>query len=318
MTFRFGALRALPVLALVLWLSSCDDTPPYNGPGLPAGYQKYQPDPNPIVKLDTDLGTIKIELFEDRCPDTVDNFVELTEQKFYDGNSFSRVFKDVFIVAGAKNPDGTGGPGYTFRDEIGDDNKNDQYAVGMINEGKPNSNGSQFYIVTAPKGAHWLDKKNTVFGKVTDSDGKAVVDKINLSPLKDKIDPSTQKPIAGTPGDIPVNPIKIAKAEVVSKRDRTYKLDEKSKVKDQPPPPPTTPHTITLPPGNYTPEKIKEIQKNPPPPNVPPATKNELPKKSGEAPKTGSEPPKAGEKPKQPEAPAQPDQSKKEDKPAPK
>ena len=243
MTFRFGSMLALTVLAL-LGFSGCDDSSaPYTGPGLPAGYTKYQHEPNPIVELTTTAGPIKIELFEDRTPDTVDNFVELVEKHFYDGVTFHRIIKDFMIQGGDPKGDGSGGPGYKFDDEIyTSTNKNDQYAVAMANSGKdPQSgkgtNGSQFFIVTDPKGRHHLDKLHTVFGKVIE--GKDVVDKLNLTP----VDPKD--------GQTPLEKPKILSAKVVAnKRSHDYKLDEKKKQMDR---------TMKLGPGSYSPEEIKKL-----------------------------------------------------------
>src|SRR5436190_9278409 len=134
MTVQAGARALFSALLLVI-LTGCDDTPSYSGPGLPQGYKKFERDPNPTVEMVTDAGTIKLELFEDRAPDTVDNFVELVEAGKYNGLTFHRIIKDFMIQGGDPNGNGSGGPGYKFHDEIGEDNKNDQYSLSMANSG---------------------------------------------------------------------------------------------------------------------------------------------------------------------------------------
>ena len=123
--------------------------------------------------LNTSEGTIEIELFDADAPKTVENFRTLAQQGFYDGLTFHRVIKDFMIQGGCPQGTGTGGPGYTFEDEI-NDHKVVRGALAMANAG-PNTNGSQFFIVTTAA-APWLDGKHTVFGQVTD--GMDVVDKL--------------------------------------------------------------------------------------------------------------------------------------------
>src|SRR3954463_13843617 len=123
--------------------------------------------------MSTNHGDITIELFDEDAPKTVQNFKDLAAKGFYDGLSFHRVIKDFMIQGGCPQGQGTGGPGYTFEDEI-NEHKLVRGALAMANAG-PNTNGSQFFIVTIPE-ASWLDGKHTVFGQVTD--GMDVVDKI--------------------------------------------------------------------------------------------------------------------------------------------
>lgn len=120
--------------------------------------------------IETNLGDIELELFPEDAPKTVENFVKLAEEDFYDYTKFHRVIKGFMIQGGDPNSrdnnwadDGMGGPGYAFADEI------NQYkivrgVIAMANAG-PNTNGSQFFILTA-EAAEWLDNKHTVFGKV--------------------------------------------------------------------------------------------------------------------------------------------------------
>jgi peptidyl-prolyl cis-trans isomerase B (cyclophilin B) len=124
--------------------------------------------------LHTNHGAIAVELFDDDAPKTVDNFVGLARKGFYDGVIFHRVIPDFMIQGGDPTGTGTGGPGYTFEDEANDHGVA-RGALAMANAG-PNTNGSQFFIVTA-EACPWLDGKHTVFGRVTD--GMDVVDAIS-------------------------------------------------------------------------------------------------------------------------------------------
>jgi cyclophilin family peptidyl-prolyl cis-trans isomerase len=123
--------------------------------------------------MHTSAGAIGVELFDEDAPKTVANFKELAGKGFYDGLIFHRVIPDFMIQGGCPEGTGTGGPGYTFEDEP-NDHKVVRGALAMANAG-PNTNGSQFFIVTTPE-APWLDGKHTVFGQVTS--GMDVVDQI--------------------------------------------------------------------------------------------------------------------------------------------
>src|SRR5215213_177054 len=123
--------------------------------------------------LHTNHGAIEVKLFDGDAPKTVENFRKLASDGFYDGVIFHRVIKDFMIQGGDPTGTGTGGPGYTFEDEF-NEHKVVRGALAMANAG-PNTNGSQFFIVTTPE-APWLDGKHTVFGRITD--GMDVVDKI--------------------------------------------------------------------------------------------------------------------------------------------
>ena len=113
--------------------------------------------------LHTNHGPIEIELFDEDAPKTVENFRKLAGDGFYDGLTFHRVIKDFMIQGGCPEGTGTGGPGYTFEDEI-NPHKIVRGALAMANAG-PDTNGSQFFIVTTQE-APWLDGKHTVFGSV--------------------------------------------------------------------------------------------------------------------------------------------------------
>ncbi len=114
--------------------------------------------------LHTNHGAIAIELFDEDAPKTVENFLKLAGDGFYDGVVFHRIIPDFMIQGGDPTGTGMGGPGYTFEDEF-NDHKVERGALAMANAG-PNTNGSQFFIVTTAA-APWLDGKHTVFGQVT-------------------------------------------------------------------------------------------------------------------------------------------------------
>ncbi len=127
--------------------------------------------------IQTNHGPINVELFPDDAPKTVANFVKLVNDGFYEGVVFHRVIPDFMIQGGDPTGTGSGGPGYSFEDEF-NDHKVERGALAMANAG-PNTNGSQFFIVTTDA-APWLDGKHTDFGRVTE--GMDVVDQISELP----------------------------------------------------------------------------------------------------------------------------------------
>ena len=145
--------------------------------------------------LHTNHGPIEVELFDEDAPKTVENFRKLAEDGFYDGVTFHRVIPDFMIQGGDPTGTGMGGPGYTFEDEI-NEHKVERGALAMANAG-PNTNGSQFFVVTA-EATPWLDGKHTVFGEVTG--GMDVVDSIEATPT--------------AAGDRPVEPQVIERVEL--------------------------------------------------------------------------------------------------------
>ena len=130
-----------------------------------------------VATMSTNHGDITIELFDEDAPKTVENFKKLAADGFYDGLIFHRIIKDFMIQGGCPQGTGTGGPGYTFEDEF-NDHKIVRGALAMANAG-PNTNGSQFFIVTL-EATPWLDGKHTVFGQVTE--GMDVVDTLEGLP----------------------------------------------------------------------------------------------------------------------------------------
>ena len=136
--------------------------------------------------MKTSKGTIELSLFDADAPKTVENFTKLTGEGFYDGLIFHRVISGFMLQGGCPQGTGTGGPGYTFEDEF-NDHLIVRGALAMANAG-PNTNGSQFFIVTAPD-CSWLDGKHTVFGEVTV--GMDVVEAIDSTPTDGRDRPST-------------------------------------------------------------------------------------------------------------------------------
>ena len=136
------------------------------------------------VKIETDKGAIQLELYPQHAPKTVNNFVFLIRQGFYDGVSFHRVIGNFMIQGGDPTGSGRGGPGYQFEDETkGNPLRHETGVISMANAG-PNTNGSQFFITHAPQ-PH-LDGRHTVFGKVTD--GQDVVNAIRQKDLMIKVE----------------------------------------------------------------------------------------------------------------------------------
>ena len=123
--------------------------------------------------FDTSRGPIKIELYPDKAPLTVANFVNLAKRGFYDGLNFHRVIADFMIQGGCPEGSGRGGPGYRFEDETTNGVRHERGVLSMANAG-PNTNGSQFFITHIK--TDWLDRKHTVFGQVIE--GQDVVDAV--------------------------------------------------------------------------------------------------------------------------------------------
>jgi cyclophilin family peptidyl-prolyl cis-trans isomerase len=125
-----------------------------------------QPGQDYQAVLHTDKGDIAINLFEDRVPKTVNNFIFLAESGYYDGVIFHRVIKDFMAQTGDPTGTGRGGPGYAFEDEFHQDLKHDRPGIVSMANAGPNTNGSQFFITHVP--TPWLDRKHSVFGEVID------------------------------------------------------------------------------------------------------------------------------------------------------
>jgi cyclophilin family peptidyl-prolyl cis-trans isomerase len=151
---------------------------------------------NPTATLRTTLGDIRIELFRDRAPKTVENFVSLTKKGFYNGVTFHRVIPGFMIQGGDPKGDGTGGPGYTIPDEFHASLRHEGPGVLSMANAGPNTGGSQFFITLAK--TSWLDNKHAVFGHVRS--GMDVVEKIGA--------------VARDAHDRPKTPVRIVEATV--------------------------------------------------------------------------------------------------------
>jgi cyclophilin family peptidyl-prolyl cis-trans isomerase len=143
---------------------------------MPSKYPAADPASRYRAVFDTSAGEIQVELWADKAPETVGNFVGLAREGFYDDKIFHRVIKDFMIQGGCPQGTGTGGPGYTFADEI-NDRPLVRGVLAMANAG-PNTNGSQFFIITA-ESTPWLDGHHTGFGEVVE--GHEVVEAIGTT-----------------------------------------------------------------------------------------------------------------------------------------
>jgi cyclophilin family peptidyl-prolyl cis-trans isomerase len=152
---------------------------------------------NTIVELQTTMGTMKIRLFDDKAPKTVQNFKDLVNKGFYDGTIFHRVIKNFMIQGGDPTGTGTGGPGYNIKDEFGPGLKHSKKGILSMANAGPNTGGSQFFITLVP--TPWLDGKHAIFGELIE--GGDVLDKIGATPAD--------------ASDKPMTEVKIIKAHVV-------------------------------------------------------------------------------------------------------
>ena len=128
------------------------------------------------AEIITEKGTMKLEFFENDAPGTVENFVKLSKEGFYDGLTFHRVINDFMIQGGCPEGTGVGGPGYQFEDEFHSDLKHETPGILSMANAGPKTNGSQFFITHVP--TSWLDGKHTVFGSVCSSEDLGIVNKI--------------------------------------------------------------------------------------------------------------------------------------------
>jgi cyclophilin family peptidyl-prolyl cis-trans isomerase len=126
---------------------------------------KINPKQSYSARVETSAGTMLLQLYADKAPNTVNNFVFLAREGFYDGTIFHRVIKDFMAQGGDPTGTGTGGPGYRFADEFHPDLKHDRAGVLSMANAGPNTNGSQFFITHVP--TPWLDHKHTIFGEVS-------------------------------------------------------------------------------------------------------------------------------------------------------
>ena len=151
---------------------------------------------NNIAEFNTNIGSFKIELFNDKAPLTTGNFIKLVDKGFYNGLIFHRVIPNFMIQGGCPQGTGRGGPGYTIKDEFHPDLKHDTKGILSMANAGPNTGGSQFFITVAP--TPWLDKHHAIFGKVIE--GYEVVEEISKAE-RDRMD----KPLA----DIKINSVTL-------------------------------------------------------------------------------------------------------------
>jgi peptidylprolyl isomerase len=182
----------LLVAGLLVFAGGCSEAPK----GAPSMTTPTTATQAPLVKLETTMGNITVRLRTD-MPITAGNFAKLAGQGFYDNTTFHRVIDGFMIQGGDPRGDGTGGPGYTIRDEFTKDNRVLRGTIAMANTGRPNSGGSQFFINLVDN--EYLNARHPVFGTVTE--GMDVVDKIG----KVKTDQN----------DRPLTPVRILKATVL-------------------------------------------------------------------------------------------------------
>ncbi|MEE9393223.1 MAG: peptidylprolyl isomerase [Planctomycetota bacterium] len=175
-----------------------------------AAEQKFREnsDTNPIAEIVTDRGTMKVELFEDQAPNSVANFIELANKKFYDGLMFHRCTAYFMIQGGDPEGTGIGGPGYKVKDEFARPDARFHYpgTLSMANTGRPDTNGSQFFVTSTT--THWLNKKHTVFGRIIEPEGLKV-------PRVKPIDPTNK-----------AKPFRIKTIRILKKRDHVYEAQK--------------------------------------------------------------------------------------------
>ena len=152
---------------------------------------------NRVAVIETNLGTMEIELFNDKAPRTVSNFVDLIEKGFYDGVIFHRIISGFMIQGGDPTGTGRGGPGYTIDDEFHPDLKHDSKGILSMANAGPNTGGSQFFITLAP--TPHLDNRHAVFGKLIS--GEEILDKIGA--------------VETGPNDKPINEVKMIKVTII-------------------------------------------------------------------------------------------------------
>lgn len=197
--FVFSLVALMLLVTVGCFGNGAEKTAPQADGGA-AKQSQAAPEKNRYAIFETSKGTIKVELFEDKAPLTTKNFIDLTEKGFYNNLIFHRVIDGFMLQGGDPNGNGSGGPGYTIKDEFHKDLRHSAAGVlSMANSG-PNTGGSQFFI-TLDK-TPWLDGKHAVFGKVVE--GLDVVKAIGK--------------VTTDLNDRPVNPVVIQKITIVSEK----------------------------------------------------------------------------------------------------
>lgn len=165
----------LMVICLSVFLTGCTQKEAAKAQeSKPSETQTQAKGANSVAVFETSKGTFKVELFEDNAPLTADNFITLSKKGFYDGLIFHRVIDGFMIQGGDPKGNGTGGPGYTIKDEFSPKLKHDKKGLLSMANAGPNTGGSQFFITLAP--TPWLDGKHAIFGQVVE--GMEVVEAI--------------------------------------------------------------------------------------------------------------------------------------------
>ncbi len=159
-------MKHLLALALIVLVAGCIGQPQQQAEIKIKSETVTEPKGNPTAVFDTSMGTFKAELFADKAPLTAGNFINLTRKGFYNGLKFHRVIDGFMIQGGDPKGDGTGGPGYTIKDEFGEGLKHDSEGIFSMANAGPNTGGSQFFITLAP--TPWLDGRHAIFGRVTE------------------------------------------------------------------------------------------------------------------------------------------------------
>jgi peptidyl-prolyl cis-trans isomerase B (cyclophilin B) len=169
--YKKAGLTAVLLVLTVLWTAAVHAAPNNSEKG-----EKHMSYPSLTATIQTTKGDIRLNLFPDKAPLTVLNFVNLAKKGFYDGLKFHRVIPDFMIQGGCPLGTGTGGPGYRFKDEFSKDLRHDKPGMLSMANAGPNTNGSQFFITHVP--TPWLDDKHTIFGIVAGPQDQKVVNSI--------------------------------------------------------------------------------------------------------------------------------------------
>lgn len=199
---RYAAALVVMVAMLVLLTAGCAGNTPVT-PNQTETTPKQAPvevtgKKNSVALFETSKGNFRVELFEDKAPQTAKNFITLANKGFYNNLIFHRVIADFMIQGGDPKGNGTGGPGYTIPDEFHRDLKHAEGVISMANAG-PNTGGSQFFITLKP--TPWLDNKHAVFGKVVEGmDVVQTIGKVKTGPQDKPIEDVVIKKITIEPG----------------------------------------------------------------------------------------------------------------------
>ncbi len=193
-------IAVLATLLCLLLVSGCSGASQPVPPPADSGAKGQAPSSgkNSTALFETSMGNFRIELYEDKAPNTAHNFMSLATKGFYDGLVFHRVIDGFMIQGGDPKGDGTGGPGYVIKDEFHSALRHStEGIVSMANAG-PNTGGSQFFITLAP--TPWLDNKHAIFGKVIEGmDVVRAIGKVKTNASDRPVEPVTIKKVTVQP-----------------------------------------------------------------------------------------------------------------------